>query len=72
MVQRGDPCEIMKMRNFMVQRLPRIIWFSDFTWLNYENGPFEGLLMVQKPILIVQPLLRRLKYMMHRRYLLRY
>jgi hypothetical protein len=42
MVQRGDPCEIMKMRDFMVQRLPRIIWFSDFTWLNYENGPFDG------------------------------
>jgi hypothetical protein len=32
----------MKMRDFMVQRLPRIVWFSDFTWLNYENGPFDG------------------------------
>jgi hypothetical protein len=42
MVQRGDPCEIMKMHDFMVQRLPRIIWFSDFTWLNYANGPFHG------------------------------
>ena len=42
MVQRGDPCEIMKMRDFMVQDPCEIIWFSDFTWLNYENGPFDG------------------------------
>ena len=42
MVQRGDPCEIMKMRDFMVQDPCEIIWFSDLTWLNYENGPFDG------------------------------
>ena len=42
MVQRGDPCEIMKMLDFMVQDPCEIIWFSDFTWLNYENGPFDG------------------------------
>ena len=41
-VSYGEMREIMKMRDFMVQRLPRIMWFSDFTWLNYENGPFDG------------------------------
>ena len=34
--------KIMKMRDFMVQDPCEIIWFSDFTWLNYENGPFDG------------------------------
>ena len=34
MVQRGDPCEIMKMRDFMVQDPCEIIWFSDFTWIH--------------------------------------
>jgi len=42
MVQRGDPCEIMKMLDFMVHDPCEIIWFSDLTWLNYENGPFDG------------------------------
>jgi hypothetical protein len=32
----------MKMLDFMVHDPCEIIWFSDFTWLNYENGPFDG------------------------------